>query len=317
MTSKEEYIDFCKDNDSVRLFCQPWWLDAVCGEENWEVIVDKKNGNLLGGWPYQLKRKYGLRYLINPVLTQVTGPVINYPKGLGQINKQSFEKKVIDNLIDHLPGFDWLQMNLDYDILNWQPFYWKGFSQTMRYTYIIDNPSEDPDILLTTFSKNARQEIKKARQHLTVRSGLEFRQFYELNQKSFQRQKLEMPLSPEVTGRIINACKEHKNSEILYTIDEASNIHSGLMVVWDNKYLYFLLSGGDQKYRKSGSKFLLAYHAILLAARLGLSVNFEGSMIENIAYFNRQFGARPLPFHQISKVNSRMLRLKFFLFPGK
>jgi hypothetical protein len=89
------------------------------------------------------------------------------------------------------------------------------------------------------------------------------------------------------------------------------------MVAWDNHYLYFLLGGGDPAFRNSGAKFMVTAEAIALAAQKGLSVNFRGSMIENIAYYDRQFGARPLAYHQISKVNSKLLRWKFFLFPGK
>ncbi|HYX06362.1 MAG TPA: hypothetical protein VE912_06470, partial [Bacteroidales bacterium] len=129
MTSKEEYIEFCKDNESVRLFCQPWWLDAVCGEENWDVLLVNENGNILGAWPYQLKKKYGFRYILSPAFTQITGPIITYPDGQSIIKKQSYANKVLDKLIEQLPAYDWLQLDLDYDITNWQPFYWKDFNQ--------------------------------------------------------------------------------------------------------------------------------------------------------------------------------------------
>ncbi|HYX06116.1 MAG TPA: GNAT family N-acetyltransferase, partial [Bacteroidales bacterium] len=271
----------------------------------------------LGAWPYQLKKKYGFRYILSPPFTQITGPVISFPEGQGLVKKQSYEKKVLDKLVGELPPFDWLQLEVDYNISNWQPFFWKNFNQTTRYTYVIDRPSLDFEELMNSFSKSARQEIRKAEKNIEVKSGLDIRSFYQLNQMSFNRQHLEMPISFEKTKRMIDACLQHDVAEILYASDPDGSVHAGLMVAWDKKYLYFLLGGGDPEFRTSGSKFMVTAQAILLAAQKGLSVNFRGSMIENIAYYDRQFGAYPLPYHQISKINSRMLRWKFFLFPEK
>ena len=43
MTNKEKYDIFCQ-KIYISVFSQPWWLDAVCGEENWDVYVVEKGG---------------------------------------------------------------------------------------------------------------------------------------------------------------------------------------------------------------------------------------------------------------------------------
>ena len=41
-SNKEKYKELCKAND-VPLFSQYYWLDAVCGSNNWDVIVVEEN----------------------------------------------------------------------------------------------------------------------------------------------------------------------------------------------------------------------------------------------------------------------------------
>ena len=39
---------------------QDWWLDAVCGEENWDVSLVKRDNKVIGSFPFFLKQKYSL-----------------------------------------------------------------------------------------------------------------------------------------------------------------------------------------------------------------------------------------------------------------
>ncbi len=36
MTNKEKYQAFC-EHTYVPIYSKPWWMDAVCGPENWDV----------------------------------------------------------------------------------------------------------------------------------------------------------------------------------------------------------------------------------------------------------------------------------------
>lgn len=46
MTNKEVYYEYVKKHQDICIYNQPWWLDAVCGEDNWDVIIsyDKQGG---------------------------------------------------------------------------------------------------------------------------------------------------------------------------------------------------------------------------------------------------------------------------------
>jgi hypothetical protein len=114
--------------------------------------------------------------------------------------------------------------------------------------------------------------------------------------------------------RLISTARENDSGEVFYAEDNQGNIHTVLFVVWDSKYLYFLIGGGKPKFRNSGSKFLLYQELIFWAAEKHLNVDCSGSMVESICYFFKQFGAVPVPYHSISKVNSWLLKVYFALF---
>ena len=114
--------------------------------------------------------------------------------------------------------------------------------------------------------------------------------------------------------RNVDVCsKINKCRKILLGVDKENKIHAGIYLVWDENTMYYLLGGGDPKYRNSGATSLLLWEAIKLASSKGLSFDFEGSMIEPVEKFVRGFGAIQKPYFQIYKTDSKFLvALDFF-----
>jgi hypothetical protein len=38
MTNKEKYREFCKNEKNLPIFSKDWWLDAVCGKDNYALL---------------------------------------------------------------------------------------------------------------------------------------------------------------------------------------------------------------------------------------------------------------------------------------
>ena len=77
MNNKILYNEFCKNNKDFLIFYQPWWLDTVCGPNNWDVLLYIKNKEILGAFPYFFKKKFGLRLLITPKFSRIMGPLVS------------------------------------------------------------------------------------------------------------------------------------------------------------------------------------------------------------------------------------------------
>lgn len=302
MDKKNKYHELCNKEQSMPLFSRYWWMNAVCGSKNWNVILIEENGKIIASLPYFLKEdKEGLK-IQKAVLTQNNGVWIKYPHNMKYEKRLSYEKKIMNSIIDNIEmlKITKYQQYFHYSIENWLPFYWRGYSQTTRYTYVIEDTS-DIEIIKKNFSSNIRNQIRKARKQVKVMEDMCIEDFFNLNKMTFSRQNLNIPYSLELLERLDYECIKRNSRKILYAIDEDRNIHSAVYLVWDDSSVYYLMSGSNPNYRQSQSLTLLLYESIKLASALNKKFDFEGSMKENIENFFRQFGAIQKPYHNIYK----------------
>lgn len=309
---KEIYRSFCNEEVSIPLFSRDWWLDAVCGEENWDVAIAENDGQIMASMPYYVKKKFVLTLLRMPPLTQTLGPWIRPNKGK-YATRLAYEKDVMTELIRQLPPCDNFQQNWNYGYTNWLPFYWNGFEQTTYYTYKIEDLT-DLDAIWKEFQDKVRGDIRKAsnRFQIAVREDLGIEEFIDLNCKTFERQGMQPPYSKELVKQIDVTCKERDCRKIFIAEDAEGRRHAGIYIVWDENTAYYLMGGSHSDFRNSGASSLLLWEAIRHASTVTKSFDFEGSMIENIERFTRGFGAVQKLLFSISKTNSFSLR--FFLF---
>lgn len=313
INKKDQYRAYCRLHPDMSLFQQDWWLDAVCGWDGWDVALVEEQGGICAVLPFVQRRKWLFTFQLMPQLTLWFKPLLNNPYTDDQVKAQSYEKKVLEALIQQLPQSDWCIFHLSWHLYSWQPFFWRGFHQTTRYVYGIESPLQDDDALLRSYGKSARKQVLKAEKTLRLHRGLPLDAFQGLLDQTFSRQHLSNPFVADLLERLHEVCGVHQCGEIWYAADDTGNVHCASWVVWDSESLYFMLSGGDPVHRKSGAKFLLYHRMIKLAAEKGLSLNCAGSMMENVAYVFRQLGAIPLPYHSIFRVSSPLLRTYLFL----
>lgn len=310
MSDKIKYRDLCKTEHTIPIFSKDWWLDAVCGEKNWDVILIKKGGNIVASLPYRMSKMHGYNVITMPSLTQAMGPWIKYPENQKLASKLSYEEKLLTSLINKLPKTALFRQNFHHTVTNWLPFYWKAFSQTTRYTYILDDLS-DTKKLWKNLQSNIRKEINKAskRFNLKIKYDLDIDRFLELNEMVFERQKLKPPYSRDFVKRLHSACVEHNAQKIIYTEDQNRRVYAAVYIVWDKMSAYYLMGGSNPIMRVSGANSMCMWNAIIFASQITKLFDFEGSMIQPIERFFRSFGAKQKPYSQITKFNSRLLQL--------
>lgn len=302
------YRALCDREHSIPLFSQAWWLDATAGLGNWDVALVKKGDEILASLPYALKKRYGFTLLSQPALTQTLGPWLRDSEGKSA-KRLAREKDLMEGLIDQLPAFDRYAQNWSWQISNWLPFYWRGYSQTLRYTYVLPDLTS-LDAIWRDAQENIRRDVRKAENRfgLRVREDLSVDEFIRLNKLTFSRQKMALPYSEEYVKRLDKACVERQARKILIAEDQDGNQHAGVYIVWDKNSAYYLMGGGDPELRNSGATSLCMWEAIKFAAKVTKRFDFEGSMIEPVERFFRAFGAVQAPYFAVHKTPSRVLR---------
>ncbi|MEY4902562.1 MAG: hypothetical protein RLZZ292_377 [Bacteroidota bacterium] len=325
LTNKQHYQLFCDTQLNLPLFMQAWWLDAVCGgTENWEVALSKdKSGKIIGALPYfntRLKRL--IPAIFTPALTPFSGIWLDYPREMTKMEaKISWEHRVLNELIEQLPNKPMFEQRYAPTLTNWLPFYWKGFQQTTRYTYVLEDLSNLEEVW-SAMKDKLRNTIRKAEklvsiEKIDVMDAQAILFFYQLNQKTFQRQGIKMHYTLPFIQKI-DAVLAHRGQRAIYFAQDINSsitcYHAAIYVVWDKKTAYCLMIGGDTALRSSGAISLLLWRAIQDMAKKGIAFDFEGSMLPNVEPMYRAFGATQKPYLQLSKErNVFYTLLKFFL----
>ncbi|MBC2655741.1 GNAT family N-acetyltransferase [Pseudomonas sp. MSSRFD41] len=311
--NKTLYRDACIAEKSIPIFNQAWWLDATAGAENWDVAIVEKGGKVMAALPYMIKKHRGSTLLSQPSLTQFLGPWLRessakYAKALGQ------QKDLMESLIDQLPRFHQYAQNWHYSQQNWLPFFWRGFKQTTRYTYVLPELGNE-DALWQEVQANIRTDVRKAseRFQVRVRDDLGIADFLALNRLVFARQGMPLPYSESFVERLDKACVEHGARKIFIAEDEQGRRHAGVYLIWDANSAYYLMGGSDPELRNSGATSLCMWEAIKFASTVTRRFDFEGSMLEPVERFFRAFGAVQTPYFAVSKTPSRILRTVQFI----
>ncbi len=303
MTAKQKYRQLCKEDENIPIFSKDWWMDAVCGKNNWDALIVERGDDILASMPLFFKTKLGLKYVTVPKNTQTQGVHIRYPEGQKYEKRLGFEKQVMTEIIDQLEelGIFYFQQNFHYSLDNWQPFYWRAFKQTTRYTSVISDLT-DLSQVFADFSKGARKDIRRAEKDAIVFTTEDLGLFYSLHDQVYERQGLSVSRETNrIIERIDSSFKQRNSRVMIAAKDGRGKVHSIVYLVWDHNSAYLLMSGTDLDLRDSNFKTLLVWEAIKYAARVTKKFDFEGSMIENIADYFRKFGGRLMPYYSISK----------------
>jgi len=290
MIDKELYKSF---NDRLPIFFRSWWLDAVCEGGEWCAEAHQTGGEYDSVFVYFLKRKFGLKYIVMPPLTQFLGDYSFIDRELGEY------KPISNYFIDRLPQTAFLSICMSHTFQYWSPYKWRGFEETTRYSLIIKDLS-NLDALYHNFEDSKQRNIRKAASRFTVASGLPAAEFYDFFEKNCGSK---VDYSRQLFETLHAECVKNNSGTIIYATDENSAVCGVLFVVWDNTSVYALTYFFENNARKFGVGDLLMYEAMKLAADKHLTFDFEGSMIENVEQSYRRFGSEPIVYHKISRGN--------------
>jgi hypothetical protein len=304
-----EYNKFVEESLQGTLFCTTWWLNTVA-PERYQILTIEKGGTIHGAWPIILNRsRLGETTIGMASLTPWLGVLYRPPASPKLANQLSEQKSLSAELIQKLPKFDALNIKFHRNFDYWSPFYWEGFDQTTRYTYVLENLS-DLDAVWQGLRSNIRREIRKAnKEGVIVKETENIETFLDLNTMTFERQGMNRPYDADFVRRVDAACKENGVRKIFVGRGRDGAAHAAAYIVWDDKSAYYLMGGGNPDKRTSGATSLVMWEAIKFASTVTNTFDFEGSMIESVERFFRAFGAKPCPYYAVSKINSTLRKI--------
>lgn len=269
------------------VFEQPWWLDIVAPGAWGEVFV-REGDEVVARLPYVLHK--GRIYM--PPLTQTLGPWIKpeyraFQPGNTQLSKQ---KELVSALLEQLPSHKSTHITMDSSNDYVLPYRWQGFRYEPSFSYRLSN-LQDIEAIYANLNKTAKKNIKYARNKTVPVESPTPEQMLSLLDKTFAAQGRKWPHDRALTQRLMETAAANGCGRLLIAQDADGNLHAGAFLLYDENVCYYLLGGSDSAYRSSGAQSLVLWEAIQFAATVSAAFDFEGSNVEGIENFFRQFGS--------------------------
>ena len=308
MNCRDAYATLAELAPDLPVFMYPEYLDAVCGEGEWDATILEKNGKIVGVFPYYLRRKWGLQYVAMPRLARQMGPYL-LPEFRSDPRR---EIPMLKTLLAQIPPLDAFEQDFNYAAVNWLPFYWEGYRQTTRYSYELD--LRDMQAVWQNITPNYRNnKIKRAAQVVRLEMPADPIEALRLYNQGLHLRGAANALTPEPLFRRLDRALEARGRRFVMTArDRDSQVaHSAVYVALDRQRAWLLMVGDQPELRSSGAGIFLVWEAIRHAHALGARYfDFAGSMIPAIEAVRRQFGAQPRPYLRVWRDRHWLFRLR-------
>jgi hypothetical protein len=306
MSNKERYSEWVAKQEYVPISMMPWWLDAVCAGKVWDVLfAEDEKGKIVGVMPYLIRKRYWMKYILMPPLSQaggvwvapeVTGDRWKTAEVCRQFKEQLDSMRLSYYYQQFIPG------SLCVDAMRAL-----GFKTKERITYRVEDLS-DLDALVASFSKNKRRQLQKAKDlHVTRR--MEIEDFCRFHLNCLHARNRKSSYSREFLLVLERKARRLKQCEILCICDSEGTPYAAAFLVWDKRYLYYLVPTYDVRFKESGASALLVLEAMKLAREKQVQFDFEGSNERGIAKHYQQFGSKAVQYYSVEKYYKPLFRL--------
>lgn len=303
---KEEWRRYCALHAMVPLYFLDWYWDANCNDpKEWQVIIYKKDDNIVGAFPFCYSIRKGLFFIENPWQVARGGIWIEIEDSMSMEKKQRIFSEVVNYIVSKLPRYDFLNIRMDTFFDNWSAFYWNGFEAVPQYTYTICNRGSAD--LKSTFSKKRRQRINTALKKYEVKiNSITVDEYWEFFKKTYDAKRENISFSKEMFKKLIAALSEHKAVQIRSAYDMERIVAVQVVFVDSNRIYYHFCT---QLQDTMDAQSLLVYDAMQYAMNTGRTFDFEGSMIKGAAEFALSFNPKSEIIYHIYKKSNKYLFL--------
>ncbi|MBN2765156.1 MAG: hypothetical protein JXR27_02210 [Paludibacteraceae bacterium] len=262
-------------------YAYSWYLNIV--SPGWEALITQNYEYIM---PLPVKRKYGIPYLVQPVLTQQ----------LGIFSEFEITKDIVQQFVSTIPYYSY-EINLN-DCNSGQNEIIKRTNYVLWLEMSYENISNG-------YSKNTIRNIQRA-----LKSGLyidksvdkdEFIDFYlsiDKNYTNTQEDLLRKLLKEGIKQTLI---------EIPGIRNEDKKLLASLCILKTGRRIIYLVPVSNDEGKKTSAMFLLLDTIIKANASSDCLLDFEGSEIEGVARFYKGFGAVNRPYYVIKKFRPAFL----------
>ncbi len=293
---KHSEIDFNKWDACIEASLQglayhlSWYLDIT--NPGWEALI---NGDYENVMPLPVRHKFGLKYLIQPFLTQQLGVVSTSEKTIDTgafLRKASKMYKYININLNRYNDCK----NIDFSVL--------------AYNNHELNLNQSIVKLEERYSRRTKRNISHAQEsNLQIVDDISAKEFTD-----FKTVHANPPLNKRFRSILDNiVCYTTQNSigRALAVKNAKGEVISAAFYFWFKDRIYLLVTASSDEGKETSAMHLIIDHIIQVNAGTNKILDFTGSNLEGVAYFNEGFGALPEHYYSV-KLNRLPWIIRFF-----
>lgn len=279
--AKKRWHQLCKEHEGIILYMKDWFWDATAPTpEDWRVIIYEKNG-ISAAFPFLYYKIHGMWRIESPWQVARSGVWVDMPKDVSIEKKIHVMNEIVNFILDRLPRYDFFNINFNTDFDNWSPFYWKGFSASVNYTYTISGRAIDD--VKSSFSRRRKQRINSGKKKYDIKiDELDPDGVWNFYEKSYESRKKEISFSKDQLEKLLINLKAH-NAVQIRSAHLDNEIVAVEVALLDQHNMYHQFC--THLDATPDAQSLITYDAILFAMETGRKFDFEGSMIKGPAEF--------------------------------
>lgn len=284
-----EEIDDQKWNNCIKLsdipvvYAMTWYLDIVA--IHWDALIfDDYKAVMALPW----KQKWGIKYVYQPFFTQQ----------LGIFSKQPVSKKLWNEFLKSIPS-RFKKVALTLNVQNSTSI--KGFRSIERTNHILPT-NVNYEVISGKYAKRCRRNLKTAcSSDLNICEENDIQATVLFLKKYLETKVPELNKGAlEILKKIIPESIQRECGKMLSLYNNNSEKVATLFYVFNEKRCTMLACASSPDGLKNQAMYYIIDYIIRLFAGSGISIDFFGSSMPNIAYFNESFGSTAKKYYLLN-----------------
>jgi hypothetical protein len=261
-----------------------WYLDCV--SENWSALI---MDDYLAVFPLPVKSKYKINYLLQPI----------FVRSIGIYSKVNLTEELVNSFFDAIPNNIKL---IDFYLKENISFNRVGFEVTNRKVQLLemDQPYET---IKQSYNRSVLKNLRKAEKNeIVITEDInpeKIAKQYQINIGA-QVEKLNSTHFKIIEKLMIAGLKNKCGIKLAVINKNKETIASSFFMKTDS-VIYFSFGSANEEGKSVGAMYLMVDEIIKRYAQQVKLFDFEGSDVEGIGNFNRNFGAKDFVYLRVQK----------------
>jgi hypothetical protein len=277
---KTKWDECIKNSNNLTPFAFSWYWDVV--HPKWDAIVMDDYEAIM---PLPTKEKYGISYIIQPFLT---------PQG-GIFSKNLIDDTLCNNFLNTIPNiYKYININLNKsNQFNPNP----NWIINRRYNHYLDL-SQSYENLRKSYSRRTLRNIKNAEDSkIKINESTNNTEF--VNFKAQYAQPKLPANQKKIMKLLIEQYLQMGKGNIITAHSQKGELTGAAFYFIEQNQLVFLITVSSSIGKKYSVMHLVLDYIINKHCSSNLLMDFTGSSLKGVAYFNEGFGAKPVEYLQI------------------